>query len=183
MLKPLDIVIMLAAHLVGLRDDAWTYASLAGRLGVSASQVHAALKRGEVAQLWHAGDRRVKERLFVDFAAHGIPHIFPANVGAPERGIPTASSWDALDRQLAPGPGYVWPHPSGSRIERAVEPLDRRVPAMVRDDAQLHEALAMIDALRVGRARERMLGREILTARLVGPPVPIDYWLAAEPPL
>jgi hypothetical protein len=181
MLKPLDIVILLAAHLEGLRDAAWTFASLAVRLGVSPSQVHTGLKRAEAARLWHARDRRAMELLLVDFAAHGIPHVFPPRVGPPARGIATASSWEALDRQLSPGPGYVWPHSGGTRIERTLEPLDRRVPTMVREDAGLHEALAMIDALRVGRTRERMLARDILKARLLGPPVESQVWLAAEP--
>ena len=181
MLKPLDIVIMLAAHLHGLREDAWTYASLSGGLGVSSSQVHGALKRGELAGLWSATFRRVRALVFVEFAAHGIPHLVPQRPGASVRGVPTAASWPSLRDRLSAGPAYVWPDARGPLIGAAVEPLDWRVPIMVRQDPALHEALAMIDALRIGRARERAFAREILTVGLVGPPIAQEQWLAAEP--
>ena len=179
MLKPLDIVVLLAAHFRS--DEEWTYASLSGGLGVSSSQVHGALKRGELAGLWSATFRRVRALVFVEFAAHGIPHLVPQRPGDSVRGVPTAASWPSLSDRLSAGPAYVWPDARGPLIGAAVEPLDCRVPLMVRHDPALHEALAMIDALRIGRARERAFAREILTVRLVGPPIAQEQWLAAEP--
>jgi hypothetical protein len=55
-----------------------------------------------------------------------------------------------------------WPEVRGIGLE----PLCRAVPRAVRKDAVLYELLALIDALRDGRARERQIGERELSARL-----------------
>jgi hypothetical protein len=49
----------------------------------------------------------------------------------------------------------VWPDASGEKLGYGVEPLHPSAPTAVRRDARLYEVLALIDALREGRARER----------------------------
>jgi hypothetical protein len=51
-------------------------------------------------------------------------------------------------------------------LGRAVAPLYRSAPLAAAEDPRLHELLALVDALRVGRARERTLAREELDRRL-----------------
>jgi hypothetical protein len=45
-------------------------------------------------------------------------------------------------------------------------PLYKSAPKAARQDAQLYELLALVDAIRAGRARERRLAAEMLEARL-----------------
>ena len=47
-----------------------------------------------------------------------------------------------------------------------IDPLYPSVPAAAAEDPRLHELLALADALRVGRARERSMARTELTKRL-----------------
>jgi hypothetical protein len=47
-----------------------------------------------------------------------------------------------------------------------LEPLHKAAPKAARQDPVLYELLALIDALRDGRARERQLAERELTARL-----------------
>ncbi len=48
----------------------------------------------------------------------------------------------------------------------AVEPLYTSVPMAAKADPALYELLALVDTLRVGRARERNLAEEELKKRL-----------------
>lgn len=60
----------------------------------------------------------------------------------------------------------VWSDPEGNVRGTAVEPLHPAVPAAARADAVLYELLALVDTLRVGRARERKLAEAELIQRL-----------------
>ena len=56
---------------------------------------------------------------------------------------------------------------SGRRVRGAtLEPLHKAAPKAARKDPALHELLALIDALRDGRVRERQLAEKELSARL-----------------
>ena len=48
----------------------------------------------------------------------------------------------------------------------AVEPLYRSVPQAARLDSALYELLALVDAIRIGRARARKLAESMLRSRL-----------------
>jgi len=48
----------------------------------------------------------------------------------------------------------------------AIEPLYNSVPAAAKSDSLLYEYLALVDALRIGRARERRFAEEELKHRL-----------------
>lgn len=58
--------------------------------------------------------------------------------------------------------------PRGTARGVALEPLYPTAPAAARADPQLYQCLALIDALRSGRARERNLAEEHLTRLLNG---------------
>jgi len=60
----------------------------------------------------------------------------------------------------------VWPSASGEVRGHGIAPLYPSVIQAVKVDSKLHEALALIDALRVGRAREKKLAVELLNERI-----------------
>jgi len=62
----------------------------------------------------------------------------------------------------------VWSDAEGTVRGYALEPLFRSVPKAARRDPKLYELLALTDALREGRARERKLAQEALKKRLAG---------------
>jgi hypothetical protein len=62
----------------------------------------------------------------------------------------------------------VWPYADGPVRGYSFAPLHKNVPQAALEDSKLYELLALVDALRDGRAREReMAGRE-LKKRLEG---------------
>ena len=87
-------------------------------------------------------------------------------------GVPTSHSAPAFAGVFAPGStDFVWPHPNGAVRGVGIEPLHPAVPFAATQDAKLYELLALFDALRVGKARERGMALERLQA-LINPESP-----------
>ncbi|MGC1646779.1 MAG: hypothetical protein WA741_13190 [Candidatus Sulfotelmatobacter sp.] len=60
----------------------------------------------------------------------------------------------------------VWPNPAGLVRGIAFSPLYKNVPQAALRDPQLYELLALVDAIREGRAREREIAIRELTVRI-----------------
>ena len=91
-----------------------------------------------------------------EFALHGAKYAFPAEKLNPSIGVPTSHSAPAFAGVFAPGSDdYVWPNPEGTMRGTGLQPLHPCVSYAAMQDAKLYEMLALFDALRVGRARER----------------------------
>lgn len=102
-------------------------------------------------------------RVLADFVIYGARYVFVPERTPVTMGVPTSHSAPAFAGVFAPGSDdYVWPHPNGKVRGLGIEPLHPCVPFAATQDAKLYEMLALFDALRVGRARERGMGRERL---------------------
>ena len=168
-LKPQDLLVVLKRAVHPARS--WTYATLGEALQMSASQVHRSVRRSLVAGLATSksrGEWQAVRSALVEFAAHGVRYAFPATLGAPRRGVPTSFGAPPLSEHIssAPGEAPVWAHPEGSSKGPSLSPLCRNAPAAALADPSLHGVLALVDALRVGRARERALAAKLLDERL-----------------
>ena len=107
-----------------------------------------------------------------EFALHGAKYAFPGVRLPLAVGVPTSHSAPAFAGVFAPGStDFVWPHPNGTVRGVGVEPLHPCVPFAAMQDARLYELLALFDALRVGKARERGMALERLQA-LIDPDAP-----------
>lgn len=165
MLRPQDLAV---ATVLALPDmSAWTYASLAARLELSASESHAAVKRAGMAGFVRG--RAIDRRALLEFLEHGARYAFYATRGAPTRGVPTGVLAPPLNALLSATEGPVWPSADGTARGYALAPLYRTAPAAAQRDARVHEVLALIDALREGGARERELAMRELRRRLEQP--------------
>jgi len=164
--KGQDILVML--KLSGRTAEDWTYLELAHELGMSASEVHAAVKRCEEAGLYNPSMRRPKREALREFLVHGLRYVFPARPGALVQGLPTSYAAPPLNQKLrfdareAP----VMPFPQGPARGPEIAPLYRSAPFAASSDDQLYQLLALVDALRTGKARERKLAVEALTSQL-----------------
>lgn len=165
MTKPQDIVVALKLFLVGADK---TFADLAKELGMSASEVHGAVKRLEKARLIEPNSRSIRLKAFREFLLTGVPYAYPVQTGAPTRGIPTAWGVPILRDQLQGNDIEmpVWPDPNGKQRGVGLAPLYRSVTTAAKNDSKLYDLLALVDALRAGRARERRLATQALNTRL-----------------
>jgi hypothetical protein len=162
--KSLDVVVLLKLL---LESKARPYAGLAKDLHISPSEVHAAVRRCIDAGLVDEATRRPLIKPLEEYLLHGVRYAFPAKPGPVARGLPTACAAPPLAGKMsADDLPPVWPDPEGVVKGVAIEPLYRSVPAAAKADAALYQLLALVDALRMGRARERKLAGEELKARL-----------------
>ena len=143
-------------------------AQVAADLSLSPSQVHLSLKRLERSRLIDAKDSRPFLRPVEEFLVHGVKYAFPAKRGETTRGVPTSYAAPPLSDHIVDSGDLppVWPDAEGDVRGATLEPLHKTVPKAAKKDPVLHELLALVDSLRDGRARERQLAEQELSARL-----------------
>ena len=167
-LRPQDVLIL--AKLLSYSARRPPIAQMGVELSISPSEIHGALKRLALSRLVSsdAGENRPLLRAVEEFLVHGVKYAFPARRGEVTRGLPTSYAAPPLSKYIELGSDLppVWPFPEGQSRGVSLEPLYKTAPAAALRDPSLYELLALIDAVREGRARERSLGEKELTARL-----------------
>jgi hypothetical protein len=168
-LKPQDLVVVL--KIAANPERLSSISDLSKALFLSASEVHACLQRCQRAHLMtkdEDGVRPIRANVG-EFLLHGVRYTFPAVTGGVSLGFPTAYAMTPLLEEivqpadLAP----VWPHPKGTMRGSVLVPLYPTVPDAALIDRNLYELLALIDAIRVGTARERGLAADHIKRKLL----------------
>lgn len=164
--KSLDIYAL--AKLI-LEECARPYAVVAGELGMSASEFHAAVHRLGQAGLVDPKTRRIRQGAVQELLVHGLRYVFPVVMGGLTRGIPTSYAAPPLSELISFGKENipVWPDATGEKLGYGVEPLHPSAPKAVQRDSRFYEVLALIDALREGRPRERQIAEDELLKRIL----------------
>jgi hypothetical protein len=167
-LKPQDLLFLL--KLVSIKGAPWTFNELAIELGMSPSEVHAAAKRAIMARLAikDEASTRPNIRNLTEFLLHGVQYAFFPERGGMSRGLPTAHAAPPLIQSVSGGsePPPVWPDATGDVRGESFVPLYKSVPVAARKDSKLYELLALVDAIRGGRARERELAKQQIQKEL-----------------
>ena len=167
-LLPQDVVVL--AKLLSYPGRRPALVQMAVDLILSASQVHAALNRLAAARLVFKDvrDSRANARAAEEFLVHGMKYMFPARRGEVTRGMLTSYAAPPLNRRISSGTDLppVWPLATGEHRGASLEPLHKMVPLAARADPGLYELLALLDALRDGRARERSLAEREIVKRV-----------------
>lgn len=168
-LKPQDIAVALKIALIG--SGKRTFARLANDLEMPASEVHASTHRSEQAGIitGNFGDGlSVAKPALREFLLHGVRYAFPPVFGGIARGVPTASAGPTLSKFLitSDGGAPVWPYVTGEVRGPTLCPLYPKAPNVAAKDPVFYDALTLIDAIRVGGARDRSIAEEALTRLL-----------------
>lgn len=164
-IKPQDILVLLKMVAMGKRP--WKQSDLADDLLLSRAEVSNSLCRAVEVGLLDQEKRVPQKGALLEFIAHGLKYVFPAKPGPLTRGIPTSHSASPLTKKIVsePGDAYVWASAEGEMRGQEIEPLYPSVPKAVKKDPLLYEMLALVDGIRVGRARERKIAIEELQRR------------------
>ncbi|MEO5971263.1 MAG: hypothetical protein ABIQ95_15155 [Bdellovibrionia bacterium] len=167
-MRPQDIVILL--KLVCLGDLKWRYSDVAHDLEMSQSEIFESLERSRIAGLVDGKKRKVFRLAFLEFLTYGLRYAFPVEPGPISRGMPTAHSAPPLVEKIMSSDieNYVWPTEDGDCRGQTIRPLYSSVPAAAKKDPKLYQFLVLVDALRVGRSREKKLAHEELKQRFKG---------------
>jgi hypothetical protein len=167
-LKPQDVVV--ALKLFGYPSGRPPISIVASDLGLSPSEVHGAIQRLRSSRLLHGPALQDKPNISAleEFLVHGLKYAFPAEHGEVTRGIPTSYAAEPLKSEIAVSNDLppVWPWRDGETRGVGLEPLYKSVPHAALRDPALYQLLALVDAIRDGRARERNLAERDLVHRL-----------------
>lgn len=167
-LRSQDVVVLLKLALAGEKRP--PYLLMAQDLHMYPSEVYTSIKRTRASQLVQGSELhdRLNRTALLEFPVHGLRYAFPAERGTVARGMPTAYAAPPLSSSFATGdePPPVWPYAQGAVRGYALKPLHKNVPQAALGDPALYELLALVDALRDGRSRERALAASELKKRL-----------------
>jgi hypothetical protein len=167
-LNPVDVVV-LSGLLATEARDAWTQLALAEAMTLSPATTFRSIHRLAGARLWDADTRRVHRGGAQELLIHAVRWVFPADVGAVARGVPTAHAGPPLRDLFASDSPYVWPWEGGDATGPSVRPLHSCAASLPVRLPAAYELLTLVDALRVGRARERQAAATAIAARLRPP--------------
>ncbi|WP_225541839.1 hypothetical protein [Empedobacter stercoris] len=164
-MKPQDIVLLL--KIIAVNNENWEQKPIAEQLGLSQSEVSESVARSKYAGLLNPKGKSVMRFALLEFLEHGVAYVFPQKPGSIVRGVATAHSTAPLSTIIQSNEFYVWPYGKGNEKGHGIEPLYKTVPKAVLQDSKLHELLALVDAIRVGRAREKELAVQELKNRIL----------------
>jgi hypothetical protein len=104
-----------------------------------------------------------------EFLVHGIKYVWPGEIGAVTRGIPTAAGVPMIAMSLnipVPETPLVWPFSGGTVRGESIPPLYAGAPPAALADPLLHEWLALIDLVRMKPGWEAFLAADEIQDRL-----------------
>lgn len=158
-LRPHDVVVALQLVLTPRAS----YPELADLVGLSVGESHNSVRRLRAAHLVLPGrSKRVNKRALVEFLLHGVPYAYPGQLGPVTRGVPTAHAGPALWERFRAPDVVVWPSPKGNARGESIVPLCPRAADLEQTNPALYRWLTLVDALRIGRSRERSIASQIL---------------------
>lgn len=164
----------IAAGAPAIEIDAYSVRALAQSTGISKSEVANVLARcyesGLAKKSRESGKPIVNRAALNEFLLYGLRYVFPVKPQQLTRGIPTGLSAPIFEGELFSAGAHlpVWPEPSESTLGLAITPLFKTVTTAIRNDLELYQLLALVDAIRLGLPRERKLAAEILQRKLIG---------------
>lgn len=166
-MRPQDIVILLKITTLADNQE-WLFADLAKWLYISTAEVSESLERSKQAGLIDNSKRIVFRNSLYEFLVYGLKYVFPAIPSAVVRGIATAHAAPPLSEHIAvKNEVFVWQYSKGTIRGQGIEPLYKTVPQIVQTDTGMYELLALCDAIRIGKVREKSIAAEELKKRIL----------------
>lgn len=162
-MKPQDVCLALQLSLtpdVGFRQ-------IAESLAMSVGEAHNSAQRLRDSQIVLVSRLGVNPSALVEFLVHGVSYVFPGVLGPKVRGVPTAHSGPPLAEHFSPADPIVWPYASGSVRGALLLPLCPSAPKISEANPELYCLLTLVDALRVGHAREKKVARDLLESSIL----------------
>ena len=164
-MRPHDIAILLKIASKG--KEQWLMKDIAIELSISPSEVSESLNRSVISGIISPDKKKLMKLTFLDFLKYGLPYVYPIQPGAIVRGIPTAHSALPLNKIIMSNEPYVWPSGKGTVRGQSIEPLYPKAIEAIEKDDKLYQMLSLIDALRVGKAREKEIAYQELEKLIV----------------
>ena len=163
-MKSQDILILL--KLVSLHKkqpivpEDFSVRALAAATGIGKTEVNQSLNRSLASGLAKIDRKhqlpKANSKALFELIAYGIRYVFPPRPGEVLRGLLTCFEAPGL-KGLVSSIGdyhYVWPDPESSDRGQAIAPLYKTAAFAAKKDPELYRNMALVDAIRLGEARE-----------------------------
>ena len=152
-MRPQDVVILLKILSGG--SEGLKIKQLSDSLFISASEISESLNRSTICGLLLQDSRTVNKEPFLKFLEHGLPYVFPAQLGPVMKGIYTAHSESSLYLSFSSEEKLVWADEFGKERGQTILPLYPTVIKAIKKDRQLYKLLALCDIIRIGDTSEK----------------------------
>ena len=164
-MRPQDIVVLL--KIIASDNNQWRNLDIAYSLKISPSEVSEVLNRCKIAKLINKEKREVHLNALTEFLVYGLKYVFPAEPGAIAKGIPTAHSASPIkEKIISSTESYVWPNSQGNLRGQSIDPLYKTIPEAALEDQKFYELIALVDTIRIGKAREVNMAIDELKNRI-----------------
>ena len=164
-MRPQDIVVLL--KIIASDNNQWRNLDIAYSLKISPSEVSEVLNRCKIAKLINKEKREVHLNALTEFLVYGLKYVFPAEPGAIAKGIPTAHSASPIkEKIISSTESYVWPNSKGNLRGQSIDPLYKTIPEAALEDQEFYELIALVDTIRIGKAREVKMAIDELKSRI-----------------
>ena len=163
-LKPQDLLLMMKL----LSEPGLSQMDLARKLQLSQAEVSHGLKRLKGSHLLNVEGKVIKEAA-LELLVHAVKYFYPAQLGAPSLGIPTAhANPDFKYVKNNEGESYVWPFAEGKVKGISLTPIYPSLPYACSEDKVLYRMASLVEMIRAGRARERKIAEDELHKLIKG---------------
>lgn len=172
-LKPQDTLLALKYWSLRRNQQHLAVRELASSLEISASEVSKGAKRLVAARLLVERDNayHAEANALTEWLSFGVRYAFPVEQRGFGRGMGTAWTCALVKTDVVPpNPGTVWSALGGAQEGIFVEPIYKGVPLAASQDPLLYQALALVDAIRLGKPRELAIARAHLKGLITGKP-------------
>lgn len=164
-MRPQDVLVLL--KIISLNDPEFKLIDVAQSIGVSLSEVSDSISRSVFAHLIAPDKKTPMRKAIYEFLVHGLPYVFPVRPGSLVIGMPTAHSAPPLSATFVAADPVVWATSEGKVKGQEILPFHSKQAHAAKLDYKLYELLALTDALRIGKAREKRIAEEELRKKIL----------------
>lgn len=164
-MRPQDVIILL--KILSLNNPEFRLIDLCQSIGISLSEVSDSISRSVFARLIAPDKKTPLRKAIYEFLVHGLPYVFPAQPGALVVGTPTAYSAVPLSDTFGMEEPVVWADAEGKIKGQEISVFHPNQSQAAKVDPALYELLALTDALRIGKLREKKMASEGLAKRIL----------------
>ncbi|WP_375559826.1 hypothetical protein ACE193_19160 [Bernardetia sp. OM2101] len=148
-MRPQDIAILLKIISLEKNEEVnnkWRNIDLATSLKISPAEISTSLNRSKIAKLIDSSKRQVAKNSLKEFLVYGLKYVFPVELGAIVKGIPTAHSASPINNSIVSnGEKLVWAYFKGTVKGQTIKPLYKSLPKVVENDLLFYELMAITD--------------------------------------
>ena len=159
-LRPQDIMIALWIAV----EDQPSVKNISANLKISLGDVSNGITRLQFARLIQrqGRDRKCNTSNLFEFVVHGVKYCFPGILGAPARGIPTAWGHSFFSSKIRSDSSPVYSSLNGKHYGPEISPLYKSLPLACEESEVVYQITAIVDCLRIGKARDISLAENQL---------------------